>query len=976
MLQPAGEGVETSNAVEARHAAQVPLLLRRYVSVMCKPAVRVSVLVAWALCGIGGLAVFIPFTQALQTDVPPASGTPSYAAQEAMGTYFPNAPFVGALYVQSRSGAPFAKFVNHSTCTKLGVNSSMPSATDFALTFFCERSEGLGGGCFTTRDMEAALEEQLVGWSEYLPLPAAAKRALVRKADKEVKTMFASLPAITGCPEAVDASLTKDWAEYASAVSASLAAKLPGCEVALQALPTIPSQAVSKNLTVDVLGLSMTLSLSFTLPSGMLWQLISSQLMADGASTSLFAATVSKEGTAIDPMGAFAVNISDALEAQVDGAPDSIRARTATQPMLKDAILGGITSTMDISTMTMPIALLLLAAMVQNVRLLIVTFINLVACVTTAVLIMRPIGLVMDIASTAPSLMLATALAMSIDYSLFMLTRFHTETAAGKDVPEALSIVLATSGRIVLVSGLTLMLCFLMMNVLPVTLIASMGVTAAATVLTAVTAALTITPALLLTCPSFFSSHRSWGCSLEGCYCCCCVRRAHAREPQLAAVTVDAPAGGEGGTGGQAPCPAASGLVRKSCWPRLARLTRQFALPCLVGLLAAGVPFAFVVMQQFKSSVGLQSLMPGNAAVTHTFKELQNTFGAGASFPITLLVVPRPGAMADEAGRQQWLADSCAALKNIAEVVDTDPDVPPFTAEAFMGVMMVGGACTPVGYGSWSHVGGKYAATQVMVNYAIDPFSANGQEWIQRLRSAVHEHSNVGEWYVSGEGPNQMDLANATFSTFPLMIALMMGVVMIVIGVAFGSVVVTLRAVVCLLWMLTVSFGLAVCIFQDGLLDFLHWSQLETRPTGAMCWFSPCISFSVLVGLGLDYDIFYSERVVEEWEHGYSEHEAASRALAATANIISAAGVIMVIAFSSLLMCDTPALNEIAFLLTVGILIDCFITTKIIIPCVMALLGRFNFLPRKRKREMCLASASIHTADAMDVGLVATRPDS
>ena len=69
----------------------------------------------------------------------------------------------------------------------------------------------------------------------------------------------------------------------------------------------------------------------------------------------------------------------------------------------------------------------------------------------------------------APSMMVATALAMSIDYSLFMLSRFKTEIKKPGATPvSAVTIMLQTSGQIVLVSGCTLCLCFTMMLVIPV----------------------------------------------------------------------------------------------------------------------------------------------------------------------------------------------------------------------------------------------------------------------------------------------------------------------------------------------------------------------------------------------------------------------------------------------------------------------------------------------------------------------------
>ena len=62
------------------------------------------------------------------------------------------------------------------------------------------------------------------------------------------------------------------------------------------------------------------------------------------------------------------------------------------------------------------------------------------------------------------------------------------------------------------------------------------------------------------------------------------------------------------------------------------------------------------------------------------------------------------------------------------------------------------------------------------------------------------------------------------------------------------------------------------------------------------------------------------------------------RALAFTANTISAAGLIMVMAFSALLVSTTASMNEISLLLIIGILCDCFVTTKLIIPSSIAIL--------------------------------------
>jgi len=394
--------------------------------------------------------------------------------------------------------------------------------------------------------------------------------------------------------------------------------------------------------------------------------------------------------------------------------------------------------------------------------------------------------------------------------------------------------------------------------------------------------------------------------------------------------------------------------ISKSCWVCFGKWSQRLAWPTLILLVALAIPFAVFGITRLQYSSGFQSLMPADAEATRTIMTLEDHFGMGYLFPTSLTVVPPAEQTSSREGRDHWLLQACHALQQIAVEVNTDPSMPPFTSAAFAGVMIINGTCMTSGLtagagvaGSWSNVPTPFSATSVNIFYQADPFTSAGQAWIRRLRRATEKQKDVASWYVCGAGPIQMDVADKAFNAFPLMVGLMMVIVLMVIGISFKSVVAPIRAALSLLWMLVVTFGIAVFTFQDGCFDFLHWQQLGKRDTGAMYWMTPCMVFPVVVGLGLDYDIFYTERVVEERSKGYPEDLAAVRALAATANIISAAGFIMVVAFLSLLLSSTPALNEIAFLLIIGILIDCMITTKILIPGTLGLLGRLSFWPRR-----------------------------
>ena len=130
--------------------------------------------------------------------------------------------------------------------------------------------------------------------------------------------------------------------------------------------------------------------------------------------------------------------------------------------------------------------------------------------------------------------------------------------------------------------------------------------------------------------------------------------------------------------------------------------------------------------------------------------------------------------------------------------------------------------------------------------------------------------------------------------------------------------------------MLVVTIGASVMVYQLGYLEGLGLQALA--PSGerqALFWLSPTITLAILVGLGLDYDIFLMDSVMEHWQEGKDARSAVIAALDQAGTIISAAGIIMFLAFSAMLASTTPMLNQVGFMLCVGVLLDCFVTTKV-----------------------------------------------
>lgn len=406
-------------------------------------------------------------------------------------------------------------------------------------------------------------------------------------------------------------------------------------------------------------------------------------------------------------------------------------------PVIFEDIIMGIEWGMALSTVATMLAFMVLAVMLRNIRQLVLVSANIMCSIGTTLLIMYPVSyFVMDVNVCAPAMLVAVALAMSIDYSLFLLTRFNEERATGRTITQALEIAITTQGHTIIISGATLALCFTSMLMLPTSTITSMAAGAATAVLQSVLTSLSLTPSLLLSFPMFFTCNRRFGLTLDG-----------TPFAGPARVSINAPA----------PPPAVAGAPRVfSAWARLGRAS-QMSAPCFALLLAvAAVPFA-IALTKFTYVEDLTPLMQTTHPATHAFIKLGNTFGQDLSTPVFLLVLaPSKEAMAS----REWSLATCHMLQNMALDVTAEMSRQGYEYEMhpadFNGLMIFTGNCLADGL-HWGiidvmpaiHMSGAYdmvadllsnreqTATQVVVHCRVDLFSAMGEAWMRAVRKSL-----------------------------------------------------------------------------------------------------------------------------------------------------------------------------------------------------------------------------------------------
>ena len=153
-----------------------------------------------------------------------------------------------------------------------------------------------------------------------------------------------------------------------------------------------------------------------------------------------------------------------------------------------------------------------------------------------------------------------------------------------------------------------------------------------------------------------------------------------------------------------------------------------------------------------------------------------------------------------------------------------------------------------------------------------------------------------------------------------------------------------LKAILMNVLTLSATFGILVFVFQDGRLEGL----LDYRGQGAIELTQPVMLFAVAFGLSTDYGIFLLTRIREAWDAGLPNREAVAVGLERTGRIITAAALLFCIAVGAFATSQVILVKEIGVGVALAVLIDATIVRALLVPSLMAILGRWNWWPSSR----------------------------
>lgn len=190
---------------------------------------------------------------------------------------------------------------------------------------------------------------------------------------------------------------------------------------------------------------------------------------------------------------------------------------------------------------------------------------------------------------------------------------------------------------------------------------------------------------------------------------------------------------------------------------------------------------------------------------------------------------------------------------------------------------------------------------------------------------------------------DMLDVMDEVYDVFILAIVASVVALLIVIGIAFRSVPTALRLVFSIVVTLTWCYGSGVIVFTTGMFDA---TNPGIKATKALSWLGPVLTFSLVIGLCVDYDVFLTSRIAEFRSKGMNDRDAIVAGFSQTAGVITSAGVIMVIAFGSMMLSSQMLLVECGFFLSWSIFLDTFVIRTVLCPALMALCGEYHWWPR------------------------------
>ncbi|MEU8123284.1 MMPL family transporter [Spirillospora sp. NPDC049024] len=517
-----------------------------------------------------------------------------------------------------------------------------------------------------------------------------------------------------------------------------------------------------------------------------------------------------------------------------------------------------------------------------------------------------------QIAPTAPMVAAMLGIGAGIDYALFIVTRYRQQLAEGDDVETAVGRAMAHSGHAVVFAGGTVVFAICGLFLSGIAFVGRIGIAAALAVAIMVAAALTLLPAILGSLGTRIDRYR------------------------LARVRPDRSSGRWTAWGRH---------VDRHAWP--------YAIVASLVLLTLSIPtlsLRFGVMADSMSSPKMEA--------RQAYDIVAREFGAGHYSPF-VVVAKVPGA--EKSVKPKRVVPTVEAGEGLSGLTGPagprpspsprpslpkgapDPNKKPDKRAVLIGqeLQRTLSEVPGVAFVGEPVVAGTTAILQVVPEDA--PHAASTTDLVHRLRNTeirdVREAHPGTRIYLGGENPAIIDIATTVGERMPTVVVAVVGVALLLLVIAFRSVIVPVKAALMNLLSIGASFGVVTAVFQWG------WGVRLFGVDQAIpiMSFIPLFMFALIFGLSMDYEVFLLSRIKEEYDRTGDPHESVVIGIGATARLITSAALIMIFVFASFVPQPDPMVKMMALGLAIAVAMDATIVRLMLVPALMSLLGHANW---------------------------------
>jgi uncharacterized membrane protein YdfJ with MMPL/SSD domain len=508
-------------------------------------------------------------------------------------------------------------------------------------------------------------------------------------------------------------------------------------------------------------------------------------------------------------------------------------------------------------------------------------------------------------------------LALAIDYSLFITSRFREELARGRTVEQAVERAVGTAGKAVLFSGVAVAIGLSGLLWFQASGLSSIGLGGAIVVLASVFYSLTFLPAIL-----GMLGPRVNALSVAGL-----LRRLGLRRER-------------------------AGEIRHSRWEQVAHavMRRPIAVlvPVLAFLLLVGSPYL-----RLQQGIPDATVNPAGIPSRDAWVALQTEFRAGETTPIIILLDTTGATEVNTIEAVMALSDRLVELDGIDRVEGPFAITNPATGEPLNAGEVADLYSAEAGQLPSQQLPPELLAgvgalretyirgTTVRID-AISPYKSSepaATALISRVRAVPLGDPSITRMQVGGGAAIGEDFLIAQSERIPWAVGTTLLASAVILFLLFGSLAIPLKAVVMTLLSLTASFGALVWIFQEGNLhELLNFQALGYTIAG-----NPIIMFAVLIGLSMDYEVLLLSRIQEAYRRTGDNATAVAEGLSRTAGVITGAALIMVTVFAAFALADTITIKSIGVGMALAVALDATIVRVLLVPATMRLLGRWNW---------------------------------